>query len=1173
MLKKIRTSRMSRFIIIALTLLVINIVSRAGDVKVSIDAADKPELVLQTGHTMRIEALTFGGRGRWLASGGADATVKIWEPRTGRELRTMSGETNWIKSLAASPDGKLLAAGNLKGLVNIWDVETGIARQILRGHAGGVTSLCFSPDGQTLASGSTDKTIKLWNVASGAEIKTLAGHTAWVTALAFDSKGEWLASGGTDNAVKLWRVTGSDKSDSPRALDGHKGKITSLAFSFDDKQLASACVDGTVKLWNVKRASEERTLNTGASAALFVVYDRQAERLASNDKAQEDATIVVTGSANKTIKFWDATRGALLRTLDDSSSLEAVEAFAFDRDNQLLALGTGNKIIQLWNARAANARTAQLRTLDSISSGVYAAKFSSNNRWFATSGKDKTVKLWETATGRNIATLKGHTGWVTSVAFSPDSTLLAAGSLSGAIKVWNIETGTETITLAAHGDGVNVVAFSPDGRVFASASNDGTVKLWDAKTGKLIYTFSNQSNVNPNQSNASTNEFHALSFSPDGKTLAASGTDKTIKLWSAGNGELLRTLDAGASTVYALAFSQDGKTLASGGEDSLIKLWETSGYIVRETLKGHTGNITNLAFNRHNQLASAATDATARVWDATSGRQIYKLENHSGAINDVAFTGEGNQLVTASEDGSCRLWSMTNGEMLATIVTLADSNEWLVVAPDGLFDGSPLAWNQVLWRFARDTFNVAPVEVFFNEYFAPGLLAEIFAKKNPRAPQSISERDRRQPQVQIALMNEAGMPLESESIYDKRNVRVRLNVSEIAADARHNSGSGVQDVRLFRNGLLVRVWRGAATLERGAATLEASVPIVAGANRLTAYAFNRDNVKSADEVFDLNGALNLKRPATAYIIAFGVNEYANTSYNLKFAVPDAKDFSEQVEASERNLLGRFDKVVTVQFHDKAATKQTILSVLKRFAGDDANAPADDVAPQLALIKQAEPEDSIVFYFAGHGVAYKSRFYLMPHDLGYTGSRRRLTEAGFNQILQHSVSDLELERAFEKIDASQILFVIDACNSGQALEAEERRRGPMNSKGLAQLAYEKGMFVLTAAQSYQAALEVTEFGHGLLTYTLAEEGLRQNKADDAPRDGRVLLAEWFDYATRRVPQLYQEKMRETRGANVSLNLASVAGEENENDDTRINVQRPRVFYRRDTPVPLIAISTR
>ena len=153
-------------------------------------------------------------------------------------------------------------------------------------------------------------------------------------------------------------------------------------------------------------------------------------------------------------------------------------------------------------------------------------------------------------------------------------------------------------------------------------------------------------------------------------------------------------------------------------------------------------------------------------------------------------------------------------------------------------------------------------------------------------------------------------------------------------------------------------------------------------------------------------------------------------------------------------------------------------------------------------------------------------------------------------------------------AGRMVLVIDACNSGQALEADEKRRGPMNSKGLAQLAYEKGMYILAAAQSYQAALEADELGHGLLTYALIEEGLKKAAADQAPKDGLVFLREWFDYATTRVPQLQMQKMQEGRG--IGKDVAFVEGEE-QRELLKRNLQRPRSFYRRDIPVPLIAIS--
>ncbi len=119
---------------------------------------------------------------------------------------------------------------------------------------------------------------------------------------------------------------------------------------------------------------------------------------------------------------------------------------------------------------------------------------------------------------------------------------------------------------------------------------------------------------------------------------------------------------------------------------------------------------------------------------------------------------------------------------------------------------------------------------------------------------------------------------------------MKIEVTEKPADKDHQAGSGARDVRLFRNGSLVKVWRGDVLKGQTATTLEANIAIVAGENRLAAYAFNRDNVKSKDATLSLTGAGSLKRPGTAYVLAIGVNSYSNTQYNLKYAVADADSF-------------------------------------------------------------------------------------------------------------------------------------------------------------------------------------------------------------------------------------------------------------------------------------------
>jgi hypothetical protein len=186
--------------------------------------------------------------------------------------------------------------------------------------------------------------------------------------------------------------------------------------------------------------------------------------------------------------------------------------------------------------------------------------------------------------------------------------------------------------------------------------------------------------------------------------------------------------------------------------------------------------------------------------------------------------------------------------------------------------------------------------------------------------------------------------------------------------------------------------------------------------------------------------------------------------------------------------------------------------------------------------------------------------MIPHDLGFDGNRADLG-GSLEKVLSNSISDIDLEQAFDPIDAAHILLIIDACNSGKLLDAEDERRGPMNNKGLAQLAYEKGMYVLTAAQAFQAALETSRLGYGYLTYALTEEGLKTHVADTRPIDGQVSVVEWFEYASRRVPQLQSEALNQAQTDNRQLSFELVPAS---NPGGMRRLQTPRIYYRRDQP---------
>lgn len=279
---------------------------------------------------------------------------------------------------------------------------------------------------------------------------------------------------------------------------------------------------------------------------------------------------------------------------------DGVMPIAFSPDGRLLASGSMDKTIKLWDVRTGTLK----QTLTGHSNGVHSLEFSPDGMTLASGSDDKTIKLWNAQTGALKLTISGHNSAVHTVAFSPDGSQLASGSTDKTIKVWDVRTGALKQTLTGHGETVKTVAFSPDGKLLASGSDDKTIKLWDVQTGALKQTITGHGSG-----------IHAIAFSPDGKTLASGSIDMTIKLWDAKTGALKQTLTGHSNGIHAIAFSPDGRLLASGSNDKTIKVWDVQSGALKQTLTGHTDSVMAVAFSPDGKmLASGSTDKTIKLW-------------------------------------------------------------------------------------------------------------------------------------------------------------------------------------------------------------------------------------------------------------------------------------------------------------------------------------------------------------------------------------------------------------------------------------------------------------------------------------------------------------------------------------------------------------------------------
>ncbi|MFG2867279.1 NB-ARC domain-containing protein [Streptomyces sp. NPDC048338] len=331
---------------------------------------------------------------------------------------------------------------------------------------------------------------------------------------------------------------------------------------------------------------------------------------------------------------------------------------------------------------------ALIRTLTGHTEYVNSVGAGPDGAWIATAGNDKSVRIWDPATGTTLRSLRGHTGWVTGVAISPDGTWLATTGDEGTIRLWNPAAGTALRTLDGHTAAVNAAAVSHDGSWLASASNDKTVRIWDPATGRLLRTLEGH-----------TGWVTDVAISPDGTWLAGAGNDRTLRIWDPATGSLLRTLEGHTAAVNAVASGSDGTWLATASGDRTVRVWDPATGTLLRTLTGHTDWIRALTVSPDgSRIASGSDDKTVRIWDPATGESLRTLTGHTGAVNAVAFSPDGTWLATAGNDRSIRMWDPATGTPIETLTGRAGAITTVAAGARGILattgeDGIVRSWD------------------------------------------------------------------------------------------------------------------------------------------------------------------------------------------------------------------------------------------------------------------------------------------------------------------------------------------------------------------------------------------------------------------------------------------------------------------------------------------------
>jgi WD40 repeat protein len=614
--------------------------------------------------TDSVAALAFSADGRTLATAGGDGTIRLWNPTTHKQLSHFSSHTRYIGVIAFSPDGKTLATGGGDGTTRLWNPTTHKQLDRLTGHTGPVRAMAFSPDGMTLATGGYDGTIRLWNPTTHKQLGRLVGHTHYINLIAFSPDGKTLATASDDGTIRLWNPTTHKQLGhfTDRTRD-----INVIAFSPDGKTLATGGGDGSIRLWNP---------TTHKQLDHFTDRTRNINVIAFSP----DGKTLATGGDDGTTRLWNPTTHKQLDRLTGHTGY--INVIAFSPDGKTLATAGDDGTVRLWNPTAYKHIRPLTGPPVAVSAADYSAAvaFSRDGKTLATAGGgdiDGTILLWNPTTHKQLArftapTVRGFQfRFDAAIAFSPDGTTVATAADDGTVHLWNPTTHKQLgrdsgrASLFTVVDSSADVAFSPDGKILAATGGyDRTIRLWKLTTHTSL--------DHVTRLKGHSDIVLAVTFSPDGETVATGGDDGTIRLWNPDTHKQLAHFPGHAGAVTDVVFSPDGKTLAAAGYDGTIRLWNPTTHKQLAQLTGHTGPVRAMAFSPDGTtLATGGYDGTIRLWNPTTHKQLGRLTGHTGAVTDVVFSPDGRTLATGGEDGTVRLWSevlwRTVAELKATV--------------------------------------------------------------------------------------------------------------------------------------------------------------------------------------------------------------------------------------------------------------------------------------------------------------------------------------------------------------------------------------------------------------------------------------------------------------------------------------------------------------------------
>lgn len=637
--------------------------------------------ILPQGHSDHVNYAVYSPDGSRILSASDDNTIKEWDARTGKHIRTYIGHSMSVNTAVYNPAGNCILSASSDGSIKEWDILTGSCIRAYGKNTDKVSSATYNHDGSRIIAAISEDIIREWDVWSGECIRTYGKKPQSSISDSFR-----IVKDIQENTIRERNIQ-----QSWERIWAYNEMLSSFfvskqTYNPDGSRIIAASWENTIKEWNVQSGEYIRTCYEHSENVWNVIYS-------------PDGSHIAASASDNSIREWDVQTGKCIMIY--RGHYKFIRRVVYSRDGNRILSASTDGTAKEWDVRTGKC----IRTFEGHSGSVNSAVYSPDGNCILTASDDKSIKIWDKWTGKCIKTIGENTRDVSSVAYSPDGSRILAVSGNGTVKEWDARTGKYIRTYGEQTDNIYLAVYHPDGSRILTVSSDDTLKEWDVRIGECIRTYEKILYLGA----------RSVVYNSDGSGILVGSMYKPITVHDLLSGDYTdfyedELLD---EPVISAVYSPDETRILICSEDGTIKEWDVRTKECIRPYKGHTKYVNSAVYSPDGRcILSSSADGTIREWDVQKGGCIKVFKGHKAAVCSAAYSNDGKHILSVSQHGTIKKWDRQTGKCINTYennrshvycVTYSPDLRYILIAYE---NGVIKEWDMQTGKCNRDYYNV-----------------------------------------------------------------------------------------------------------------------------------------------------------------------------------------------------------------------------------------------------------------------------------------------------------------------------------------------------------------------------------------------------------------------------------------------------------------------------------